>query len=267
MTLATIVLGLLAAQADKLPPFQAGSSDVTFEQSSPKGEADVMKSRLHFKIEPNAYTVKQEKFRILVPASYAHEDKWGLFVYMNPGDDAGIPEGYAPLLEKHRLLAVAPYKAGNERNSAERFRLALDAQFNLVKRFNIDPARVYISGMSGGGRVASILGISYADVFPGAIPFCGVNFYTAIPSEPGRVWPPQYSPASDTLRTAKSSSRFVLVTGEKDMNLKNTQAVYDLGFKKEGFKHVLLLNVPDMGHSPPPAEWFDKGLEFLDSPK
>jgi hypothetical protein len=267
MMLAAFALGLLAAQADKLPPFQAGASDAVFEQSSPKGETDAMKSRLHFKVEPNAYSVKQEKFRLLIPASYTHEEKWGLFVYVNPGDDAGLPEGYGPVLEKHRLLAVAPYKAGNERNVAERFRLALDAQYNMVRRFNVDPARVYVSGFSGGGRIASVLAIGYADVFPGGIPFCGVNFYTAIPSEPGKVWPPMYSPGADSLRAAKSTSRFVLVTGEKDMNLKNTHAVYDLGFKKEGFKHALLLEVPGMGHSPPPAEWFEKGLDFLEPSK
>ena len=38
-------------------------------------------------------------------------------------------------------------------------------------------------------------------------------------------------------------------------------------FKKEGFKFAKLLEVPGMGHSAPPAEWFDKGLEFLDKPK
>jgi len=268
MIAAVLALGLLTAQADRLPPFQAGSADVTFEQSSPKGEADAMKARLHFKIEPNTYSVKQEKFRVVIPASYTHEEKWGLFVYVNPGDDAGLPEGYEALLEKRRLLAIAAYKTGNERNVAERFRLALDAHHNMVRRFNIDPARVYVSGFSGGGRIASILGVGYADIFTGAIPLCGVNFYTAIPSgEPGKVWPPQYLPSSDSLRSAKSTSRFALVTGEKDMNLKNTRAVYDLGFKKEGFKHATILEVPGMGHSPPPAEWFEKGLDFLDTAK
>ncbi|HLY11385.1 MAG TPA: PHB depolymerase family esterase [Planctomycetota bacterium] len=267
MLLATLALWALAVQADKLPPFEPGASDVTFEKSSPLGEIDVMKARFHFKVEVNPYNVAQEKFRMVIPKPYTHGDKWGLFVYVNPGDGAGLPDGYEAILEKHRLIAVAAYKTGNERNVVERFRLALDAQFNMVRRFNIDPARVYVSGFSGGGRIASMLGVAYADLFPGAIPFCGVNFYTSIPSEPGKVWPPNYSPASDTLRTAKSTARYVLVTGEKDMNLKNTQAVYDHGFKKEGFKHALLMEVPGMGHSPPPAESFDKGLDFLDTVK
>jgi hypothetical protein len=267
MMRAGLLLGALFVQAEKRPPFQPGASDVTFEKSSPRSEMDVLKSRFHFKVEATTYNVKEEKFRLLVPKSYTHEDKWGLFVYVNPGDDAGIPDGYEPILEKHRLLAIAAYKTGNERNVVDRFRLALDAEHNMVRRFNIDPGRVYVSGFSGGGRIASMLAVAYADVFPGGIPFCGANFYTNIPSEPGKVWPTNYTPAADPLRIAKSTARYVLVTGEKDMNLKNTRAVYDSGFKKEGFKHAMVMEVPGMGHTPPPAEWFDKGLDFLDAVK
>jgi hypothetical protein len=71
----------------------------------------------------------------------------------------------------------------------------------------------------------------------------------------------------EALAIGKSTGRYVLVTGEKDMNLKNTRAVYELGFKPEGFKHAMVLEVPGMGHATPPAEWFDKGLNFLDTSK
>ena len=172
-----------------------------------------------------------------------------------------------PILEKRKLIAIAAYKSGNSRNIFDRFRLAIDAAFNMGNRFNIDPARVYVSGFSGGGRVASMVAVAYADLFSGAIPLCGVNFYTDIPSEPGKHWPRGYVPVEPALKIAKESGRYVLVTGEKDMNLKNTRAVYEEGFKKEGFKHALLLEVPALGHAPPPAEWLEKGLEFLDRPK
>jgi hypothetical protein len=94
-----------------------------------------------------------------------------------------------------------------------------------------------------------------------------VNFYLDIPSEPGRMWARNFIPVDEAVRIGKATGRYVLVTGEKDMNLKNTRAVYDYGFKKEGFKHAIVLEVPGMGHATPPAEWFDKGLNFLDNPK
>jgi hypothetical protein len=258
----TLALLLLALQAR--PPFQAGASDVVFDASPPHSDADELKARFRNKDDAPPYDVKKEKFRIVVPKAYAHEQRWGLLIYVNPGDGAGLPGGYEAVLEKRKLLAVAAYKTGNERNPYDRFRLAIDAGFNMHRRFNIDPERVYVSGFSGGGRIASMLGVAYADLFAGAIPLCGVNFYTDIPSEPGKHWPRNYIPAGEALKIAKTSSRFVLMTGEKDMNLANTRAVFESGFKKEGFKRALLMEVPGLGHAPPPADAFEKALEFVD---
>jgi len=265
--LASLLAAVLALQGQKLPPFQAGASDVTFENSPPYCDADELKARFRSKEDAGPYDVAKEKFRLVVPKSYTHAAKWGLLVYVNAGDDPGLPGEYEPILEKHKLIAVAAYKSGNGRNVFDRFRMAIDANIGLQARFNIDPKRVYVSGFSGGGRVASMLSLAYADIFSGGIPLCGVNFYKDIPSTPGRMWQRNFIPVDEAIKIAKSTGRFVLVTGEKDMNLENTRAVYALGFKKEGFKHAQVLEVPGMGHRPPPADWFDKGLNFLDDPK
>lgn len=240
------------------------AQDVVFDASPPHSDAEEVRARFRNKDLPGPYDVKKEKFRIYVPKSHAAGEAWGLLVYINPGDGAGLPAGYEAVLEKRKLLAVSPYKSGNERHAYDRFRLAIDAGFNMHKRYKIDPERVYVSGFSGGGRIASMLGVAYADLFAGAIPLCGVNFYTDIPSEPGKMWPRNYIPVDEALKIAKSGSRFALMTGEKDMNLGNTRAVFEQGFKKEGFKRAELIVVPGLGHAPPPADAFDKALEFVD---
>jgi hypothetical protein len=264
--MSTIVALLLAlAVQDAKRPV---GGDVAFETSS-KDLCDPEEIRARFrasdKIPP--YDITKEKFKLVVPKSYAPAAKWGLFVYINADDSPGLPAEYEPLLEKRKLLAVAAYKSGNGRNIFDRFRLAIDAVVNLQKKFNLDPGRIYVSGFSGGARTASMLAVAYADLFSGAIPLCGVNFYTEIPSEPGKVWPVGYIPVNEALAIAKSKGRYVLVTGEKDFNLGNTKAVYEHGFKKEGFKFAKLLEVPGLSHAPCPAEWLDKGLDFLDKPK
>jgi hypothetical protein len=268
MTAILALLLALAAQEGKRPAFTGGTSDVTFESSS-KDLCDPEELKARFRASDNIppYDVTKEKFKLVVPKSYAHAAKWGLFVYINADDSPGLPAEYEPLLEKRKLLAVAAYKSGNGRNIFDRFRLAIDAVVNLEKRFNIDPARIYVSGFSGGARTASMLAVAYADLFSGAIPLCGVNFYTEIPSGAGKFWPIGFIPVNEALAIAKAKGRYVLVTGEKDFNLANTKAVYEHGFKKEGFKYAKLLEVPGMTHSPAPAEWLDKGLDFLDKPK
>lgn len=269
MMLAWTIAALLTAQGSDLKrsPITAGSTDVTFESSPPLCDADELKARFRASENAGPYDVTKEKFKLVVPPSYSHKAGWGLFIFVNADDAPGLPKEYESILEKRKLLAAAPYRAGNSRNIFDRFRLAIDAAFNLQKKFNIDPNRVYVSGFSGGARVSSMLAVAYADLFSGAIPFCGVNFYTEIPSTAGKHWPIGYIPVDEALKIAKASGRYVLVTGEKDFNLQNTRAVFEYGFKAEGFQHVKLLEVPAMGHSTAPAEWLEKGLEFLDRPK
>lgn len=267
----TVLLGLAlvlsAAQDRRFPAFQAGAQDMVFEESPPHLADEELRIRFGASDKIPPYDVTKEKFRVVVPRSYRHETPWGLFVYINAGDSPGIPARYLPVLEKRRLLAVAAYRSGNPRNIFDRFRLAIDANFNMDRRFNIDPDRVYVSGFSGGGRVASMLAVAYADLFNGAIPLCGVNFYTRIPHGADKVLPPNYIPAAPVLKVAREKGRYVLVTGEKDFNRDNTRSVFEHGFRKQGFRHALLLEVPGMKHAPPPAEWLEKGLEFLDRPK
>jgi len=238
--------------------------DVSFEASAPQSASDVMRVRLSASDKIPDWNVKAEKFRLVVPKGAVA--KPGLFIYINPDDSANLPGGYEAVLEKRGLIAVIPYQAGNSRNIFERMRLALDAQFNLRKQRAIDPARVYLSGFSGGARTASMLAVSFSDCFSGAVPLCGVNFYTPIPSAPDRHWPPNYIPAADALKAAKANGRYALVTGEKDFNLANTKAVFEHGFKKEGFKKATLIEVPGLGHAPPAAEVLEQALQFLDAP-
>lgn len=266
----TIVACLLLAvlSQDKKPAFAPGTSEVSFDSSSADlclPEELAARFRASDKVPP--YDVTKEKFKLIVPKTYAHAAKWGLFVYISADDSPGLPAEYEAVLEKRKLLAVAAYRSGNGRNIFDRFRLAIDAVVNLQKRFNVDPGRIYVSGFSGGGRVASMLAVAYADLFSGAIPLCGVNFYKEIPSEPGKHWPVGYIPVNEALAIAKAKGRYVLVAGEKDFNLANTRAVYEHGFKKEGFRNAKLLEIPGMAHSPAPADWLDQGLEFLDKPK
>lgn len=253
-----------SGQAGSLPEFKTGQYDITFEESSPEAAPATVVDRLFIDQEPPAYNIATEKFRVWVPKAYAHDQEWGLFVWVDPGDVPHIAEEWENVLSEHKLLAIAAYRSGNGRHTGTRIQLALDAAFNMRRRFHITPRRVYISGHSGGGRVASMAGVAYADVFSGAFPMAGVNFYKPTPAPGGRQYPPSFAPMGPILAEAKRRNRYVLLTGTKDFNRENTRGVYQRGFKAEGFRHVLYLDVPDMGHVRPPGEWFARGLDFLD---
>ncbi len=252
----------------ELPPFTAGKSTVSFTTLPQQAQADEVKWRLHSVENPGPLDLAKEKFLLTVPANYQHADKWGVFIWISPGDTAGIPADWEPVLAARKLLLIGALKSGNPRNLFDRVRLAVAANHSLRERFNVDGRRVYVSGFSGGGRVASMVGVAYADMFSGAMPFMGVNFYEDLPAGDGKnTFGATFIPDDEVLAIAKKFCRYALVTGEKDFNRAGTKTVFEQGFKKEGFTHVTYLEAPGIAHNLPPAKWLAQGLDFLDSGK
>ena len=241
---------------------------ITFSESPPHSEALEVKLRLSAAETPPAYDVKKELFDILLPKNYRESDPHGLFIWISASDKPAIPAEWEPVLAEKKLIFIGAHKSGNPRSVFDRMRLAIDANFNVRKLANVDPARVIVSGFSGGSRVASMLGVCYADIFPATLCCMGVNFYTDVATLDGKqTFRLGYLPHDDFVKMAKTDCRYVLITGEKDFNLPNTQAVFTNGFQKEGFKSVEMLNIPAQGHSPPKAEWLKKAIEFIDAKK
>jgi predicted esterase len=243
-------------------------SPISFKVSPQVSDNAQIKMRMHAAETPPPYDVSMEKFDIIVPKKYKKGDPHGLFIWVSPSDAPSLSPEWEAVLAEKKLIFVGAHNSGNKREVFARMRMAVDANDNLRELYDIDDKRVYVSGFSGGARVASMLGVTYADMFTGAIAFMGVNFYTDIVSlDKTEVFESRYVPHDEIAALAKAERRYVLVTGEKDFNLKNTSAVYENGFKKEGFKSVELMNVPGQGHQPPKAEWLKKAIEFLDAGK
>jgi hypothetical protein len=266
------VFGLLIsatalARAADFPEFRHGQSEIRFETPAPQSSTSELLRRLGdstFEL-PGDYDLAREKFQVWIGAEYTHEAAWGLLVWVSASDGPRFPDDWANVLAEHKLLVIGAQNSGNQRNPYQRCRLAVDAVFNMEKRFHIDPDRVYVAGGSGGGRISSILGVAYGDVFRGAFPMIGTDFYKRIPFRgPNTYIPPTYTPLPQVLAAAKKRNRYVLLTGETDGNRPATIAIYKRGFRAEGFRNVRYLLVPGMGHSLPPADWLEQGLDFLD---
>ncbi|MBL9133288.1 MAG: hypothetical protein JNG86_18905, partial [Verrucomicrobiaceae bacterium] len=161
-------------------------SQITFSESPPHSDALEVKLRLSAAETPPAYDVKKETFDILLPKNFRKDDPHGLFIWISASDKPVIPAEWEPVLAEMKLIFIGAHKSGNPRSVFDRMRLAIDANFNVRKLATIDPARVIVSGFSGGARVASMLGVCYADIFPATICFMGVNFYTDVPTLDGK---------------------------------------------------------------------------------
>jgi predicted esterase len=253
------------ASASEGPTVPVGveQKEVKFTQMAPYADDTNLTKHFGYRIDFPAYAITNETFQVLIPGTYSTNKTWGLLVWISPSDDPMLPPDWKAELENRGLLFVSAHHSGNERHPMDRFRLALDATCNICRQYKVDRQRIYLGGFSGGSRMASMLGVAYADIFAGTLCVCGVNFYTSVAASGGKYFPAMFVPDPGTLLLAKRSRRFVLLTGEHDENRENTQAMSTNGFKREGFRHVLYLEVPGMAHAMPDANVFRKALDFL----
>ena len=247
-----------------------GGFHVTFTDQSPLSPIEAQNKRHHIKVDDaQRYSLSDESFEAYVPEDYDPDRPWGLLVWVHAAETGAPPRSIIPLLSQHQLIWIGANNSGNERGVGVRFGLALDAVHNMRKLYNIDDSRIYVSGISGGGKVSTMLAIIYPEVFVGAIPIVGVTYFRHIPisGENGKFWQGNFEkPPKPTLERAARDGRFVFITGSEDFNRQSIQDTLEQGFKKDGFAHIEYVEIPGMKHQMPEASVFEKAIETLDAP-
>ena len=160
-----------------------------------------------------------------------------------------MPIGWKPVFDEQNLILISADQSGNGTRTKTRMMLAALAPYVAAERYKIDPGRIYVSGFSGGGKVASIASIQFANLFSGAIYICGVEFW------------PKVSPA---LLSLAKSHRYVFVTGSDDFNRQLTRRIYGR-YERAGMANIDLITVPGMAHSTPGEEHFREAMRYLDN--
>jgi predicted esterase len=189
-------------------------------------------------------------WEVYVPSSYDPSRPPGIMLYISPTMKAGVPKTYRQLMDKHNLIWVGANEAGNDMKSYSWRKSISVAGVNRIKeRYKVNSDRIFLSGMSGGGRTASDVAIIYADLFKGSIYLCGVNSF------------PRTS--SQMMKTAKNN-HFVFLSGTNDFNLGGTKSVCST-YQRAKFLHTKLIVVEGLGHAKPSSEDFDTSIQFLDS--
>jgi len=194
-----------------------------------------------------AYTLDPDRkvaYHVRLPPGAAPH---GVLVFVGPRDDAYLQEGWAEVLDRHNLAWIAAQGYGNDKPRAQRVLVALMALKHLQRTLQLDRARLYIGGMSGGGRIASQALTRFPGFFSGALCIVGAD-YVAPESE---------------LVPEMATKRVVFVTGDGDFNRREIRAVYSR-FLDAGVTQAHLIDLQDFDHQYPDAEQFDAALELLD---
>lgn len=259
------------------PDVQTGHLELTFDERHLDSEVARLLVRFQFRGDPNRspdprvhdteYDLEDETFQVYIPEDYDGTEAYGLLVWVSASDQGVIP--WPEVFDRRKLIVISADGVGDQQNIWKRMGMQLDAVHNMTARYNIDDRRVYISGCSKGGRISSQLGLVFADVFDGAMPIDGCDWYQriAVEGQENVFYRSRFErPVGRLLRTAQRKNRYVLMTGERDENREQTLAFFERGYQRANFRHVWYLEEEGARHCQHAAAFIERGLALLDEP-
>lgn len=235
-------------------------------ESSVVLDPQTIRSRLKMQYPRLTRVLGQETFRVRLPMNYDPSTPAGVLVWISPTPDGRIPDIFGPVCDQLGLIAVGVDNNGNQREITDRLQNHLDSIETLAQHASIDRQRIYLTGMSGGGRCSGILLLAFPDLFAGAVPIVGLDTYHNAPTgDPGKFWPKRLARPAGPTRKLLEERRIRSITGSVDFNepemVLRTQLLQD-----DGIEAVVDV-IEGMAHAMPNAEQFTQALIWVDEPR
>lgn len=201
---------------------------------------------------PAGYDSKKQRYQLYAPPGADSKKPTALVIFISPGDQPMGWPAWKKVCQDHKVLFCSPYGAGNACPAGQRTRIILDMFDDVRKQYRIDPERTYISGFSGGGRMACAIGFALPEWFGGVAPICGTNPISG----------PTYLRHRITERLSVA-----FITGAKDFNRKENEEYMYPYFQELRIGSKLWV-VTGLGHAVPSAavveevhNWLEKDLD------
>lgn len=216
-------------------------------------------------IDGTSRAVEREEFLVRLPRSFSPRSAYGVLVWVDAGDTAELHTPLHAACDELDLILIGAVRTGNARPAADRWQLALDSVEIARTHFLIDPRRVYASGISGGGKIATHLWACFPDVFAGAVPIVGMASYRDVPAPGGKVWRADFEKPRDPRRlNALRPHRCAALTGPPDFNF--SQIVGTAKIMQGDRLGVRVFEHPGLGHTMPTPEQFTEAMRWVDEP-
>jgi predicted esterase len=199
-----------------------------------------------------------EKFLVYVPATRPPQG-YRLMVFVPPWQKAQLPQGWGPVLDQFGMIFVTAAKSGNEEDIISRREpLAVIAAQNVMAQYPVDPAQVFVGGMSGGARMALRLALAYPDLFHGALLNSGSDVIGTI-TEP--------LPSASLFRQFQTGTRLLYVTGDHDAANIESEMRSRRAMQDWCVSDVASIRMPFAGHDVAPPAILSRALQALLEPQ
>lgn len=202
--------------------------------------------------------VDKESFVLFVPQK-APPGGFGLLVFIPAGREARVPSGWQAVLEDKGVIFVSAAASGNSESAlGRRVPLALAGAANLLTRYPINPAHIFVGGMSGGSRLALRVALGFGDLFHGALLNSGSDPIgdAVSPLPPPRVF-----------HAFQEQMRLVYLSGDQDAVNVTTDMASDNAIARLCVANRERRVMPGLGHETADAASFAWALDRLLAPR
>jgi dienelactone hydrolase len=182
-----------------------------------------------------------QTYALYLPSQYTPERRWPIIIAFDPAARGRLPvERFREAAEEYGYIVVG---SNNSRNGPlEPIYAAAEAMWDdSQRRFSVDPARIYMTGFSGGSRAAWRLATETKAV--AGVIGCGAGPF------------PEMDP------TGSLPFAYCGVIGRLDMNFLEMRDL-DVALGKLGLAHRLLIF--EGGHEWPPARSLVEAVEWME---
>lgn len=183
----------------------------------------------------------EQSYALYLPANYSPDRSWPIVYCFDPGARGMIPVDHFQVgAAQYGYIVVG---SNNSQNGAGEIsvKAARAIWLDTHSRWNINDSRIYLSGFSGGSRVASNIAVALKGQIAGVIG-CGAGF------------PPGLTPAGN------SPFAYFGIVGIEDFNYPE---MLDLETQLTEAKFPKHLEIFDGGHSWPPQQVCSQALAWL----
>lgn len=193
------------------------------------------------------YDSTAQKYELFAPP-IDFRKTYPVVLFISAGNAPAGWSQWRTLCEQQQIIFASPFDAGNNIPMPRRVRIVLDVLDDLRRQYPVDPDRTYLSGFSGGARVACGITFALPELFGGVLPVCA--------SEDLREESWLRHRAFDRISAA-------LVTGENDFNRAEIERWRGPMLAELGVRTRVWV-VPGLGHGIPNARALGEAYQWLE---
>jgi hypothetical protein len=205
------------------------------------------------KLAGEGYDSAKQTYELFVPTLKDPKKPVPAILFVSANDEPSGWKAYEKTCKDNGFVFIGVRGAGNNVPPPKRVRIVLDCFDDVRKQIPLDPDRTYVSGISGGGRIACAVGFALPEYFGGIIPVVAGGDLRE------ESW--LRHRAIDRLSCA-------LITGESDFNRGEVARWKGPMWKDMGIR-TRVWDVPKMGHTMPPSATLSEAVKWLgeDAPR